>query len=81
MEQMSEVKKGTVKFFNGSYGFIAPSDEGKDIYFHKSCINIGVKTLSEIKKLNMRLEKLIEDLLQTMLPPNNLSAFVLCLID
>lgn len=44
---MSEVKKGTVKFFNGSYGFIAPSDEGKDIYFHKSCINIGVKTLSE----------------------------------
>ena len=31
----------------GSYGFIAPSDEGKDIYFHKSCINIEVKTLSE----------------------------------
>ena len=44
---MSEVKKGTVKFFNGSYGFIAPSDEGKDIYFHKSCINIGVKSVSE----------------------------------
>ena len=44
---MCEVKKGTVKFFNGSYGFIAPSDEGKNIYFHKSCINIGVKTLSE----------------------------------
>ena len=44
---MSEVKKGTVKFFNGSYGFIAPSDEGKDIYFHKSSINIGVKSVSE----------------------------------
>ena len=44
---MSGVKKGTVKFFNGSYGFIAPSDEGKDIYFHKSGINIGVKSVSE----------------------------------
>ena len=44
---MSEVKKGTVKFFNGSYGFIEQSDGQKDIYFYKSGINIGVKTLSE----------------------------------
>ena len=44
---MSEVKKGTVKFFNGSYGFIEQSDGQKDIYFHKSGINIGVKSVSE----------------------------------
>ena len=44
---MSEVKKGTVKFFNGSYGFIAQSDGQKDIYFNKSGINIGVKSVSE----------------------------------
>ena len=44
---MSEVKKGTVKLFNGSYGFIEQSDGQKDIYFHKSGINIGVKSVSE----------------------------------
>ena len=44
---MSEVKKGTVKFFNGSYGFIAQSDGQKDIYFHKSGINIEVNSVSE----------------------------------
>ena len=44
---MSEVKKGTVKFFNGSYGFIAQSDGKKDIYFNKSGINIGIKSVSE----------------------------------
>ena len=44
---MSEVKKGTVKLFNGSYGFIEQSDGQKDIYFNKSGINIGVKSVSE----------------------------------
>ena len=44
---MSEVKKGRVKFFNGIYGFIEQSDGQKDIYFHKSSINIGVKSVSE----------------------------------
>ena len=44
---MSEVKKGTVKFFNGSYGFIEQSDGQKDIYFNKSGINIGVKVASQ----------------------------------
>ena len=44
---MSEVKKGTVKFFNGSYGFIEQSDGQKDIYFHKSGINTEVKSVSE----------------------------------
>ena len=44
---MSEVKKGTVKIFNGSYGFKEQSDGQKDIYFHKSGINIGVKSVSE----------------------------------
>ena len=41
------MSNGTVKFFNGSYGFIEQSDGQKDIYFHKSGINIGVKSVSE----------------------------------
>ena len=47
---MSEVKTGTVKWFNASkgYGFIAPSDGDKDLFVHMSEIQMeGFKTLSE----------------------------------
>jgi len=47
---MSEVKKGTVKWFNVSkgYGFITPSDSDKDLFVHMSEIQMeGFKTLSE----------------------------------
>jgi len=47
---MSEVKTGTVKWFNASkgYGFIAPSDGEKDLFVHMSEIQMeGFKTLSE----------------------------------
>ena len=46
---MSEVKKGTVKWFNVSkgYGYITPSDSDKDLFVHMSEIQMeGFKTLS-----------------------------------
>ena len=47
---MSEVKTGTVKWFNASkgYGFIAPSDGDKDLFVYMSEIQMeGFKTLTE----------------------------------
>ena len=47
---MSEVKKGTVKWFNvsKSYGIITPSDSDKDLFVHMSEIQMdGFKTLSD----------------------------------
>ena len=47
---MSEVKKGTVKWFNASkgYGFITPNDGEKDLFVHMSEIQMdGFKTLSD----------------------------------
>jgi len=41
---MSEVKTGTVKWFNASkgYGFITPSDGDKDLFVHMSEIHMEV---------------------------------------
>jgi len=47
---MSEVKDGTVKWFNDAkgYGFITPSDGGRDLFVHMSNIQMdGFKTLKE----------------------------------
>ena len=47
---MSEVKEGTVKWFNDAkgYGFITPSDGGRDLFVHMSNIQRdGFKTLKE----------------------------------
>ena len=47
---MSEVKKGTVKWFNASkgYGFITPTEDDKDLFVHMSEIQMeGFKTLNE----------------------------------
>ena len=47
---MSDVKQGTVKWFNNSkgFGFITPSDGGRDLFVHMSNIQMdGFKTLKE----------------------------------
>jgi CspA family cold shock protein len=45
---------GTVKWFNDSkgYGFIAPEDEGKDLFVHHTAISgDGFKSLTEGAKV------------------------------
>ena len=52
---MSEVKQGTVKWFNDSkgFGFITPSEGDKDLFVHMSEIKMdGFKTLKEGQKVN-----------------------------
>ena len=47
---MIETKTGTVKWFNNQkgYGFITPSEGGKDLFVHMSSIMMeGYKTLSD----------------------------------
>ena len=52
---MSEAMQGTVKWFNNSkgFGFITPSDGGKDLFVHMSSIVMeGYKTLSENQEVD-----------------------------
>ena len=47
---MSDVKKGTVKWFNDSkgFGFITPNSSSKDLFVHMSEIKMdGFKTLRD----------------------------------
>ena len=52
---MSDTKQGTVKWFNNAkgYGFITPSDGGKDLFVHMSSIVMeGYKTLAENQEVD-----------------------------
>ena len=56
---MSEVKTGTVKWFNNSkgYGFITPTEGGSDLFVHMSSIMMeGYKTLSDNQKVSYQME-------------------------
>jgi len=52
---MTETQTGTVKWFDNKkgYGFITPSEGGKDLFVHLSSIMMeGYKTLSEDQKVS-----------------------------
>ena len=56
---MSEMKTGTVKWFDNKkgYGFITPEDGGSDLFVHLSGIMMeGYKTLSENQKVSYQVE-------------------------
>jgi CspA family cold shock protein len=49
---------GTVKFFNTQkgYGFIQPSDGGKDVFVHISAVErAGMRTLNEGQKVSFEI--------------------------
>lgn len=51
---------GTVKFFNTQrgYGFITPSDGGKDVFVHISAVErSGMSTLNDGQKVSFDLER------------------------
>ncbi len=51
---------GTVKWFNPSkgFGFIEPSDGGKDVFVHISAVEkAGMRTLNEGEKVEYDLEE------------------------
>ena len=50
---------GTVKFFNSTkgFGFITPSDGGKDVFVHVSAVEAaGLGTLSEGQKVGFDIQ-------------------------
>ena len=56
---MSETKTGTVKWFNNQkgYGFITPTEGGKDLFVHMSSIMMeGYKTLSGNQKVSYQVD-------------------------
>ena len=66
--------QGTVKWFNSQkgYGFIQPSNGGKDVFVHISAVErAGMSTLNEGQKINYE-EK--EDRMRGKVSAENLSA-------
>ena len=50
---------GTVKWYNSTkgYGFIEPSDGGKDVFVHVSAVEAaGMRTLNEGQKVNFDIQ-------------------------
>ena len=59
---MSDIKQGTVKFFNDSkgFGFIIPSDGSDDLFVYRKNINknsIGLRTLSDNQEVEFEIEE------------------------
>ena len=59
---MSDIKQGTVKFFNDTkgFGFIVPTEGGEDIFVYRRNINknkIGLRTLSDNQKVEFEVEE------------------------
>ena len=59
---MSEIKQGTVKFFNDSkgFGFIIPSEGGKELFVYRNNINKnakGLRTLSDNQEVEFEVSE------------------------
>ena len=59
---MSEVKQGTVKFFNDSkgFGFIIPAEGGEDLFVYRRNINkneIGLRTLRDNQEVEFEIKE------------------------
>ena len=59
---MSEIKQGTVKFFNDSkgFGFIIPEDGEDDLFVYRSSINKnskGLRTLVDNQEVEFEIEE------------------------
>ena len=59
---MSEIKQGTVKFFNDlkGFGFIIPDDGGNDLFVYRSSINKnakGLRTLVDNQEVEFEVEE------------------------
>ena len=57
---MAERVTGIVKWFNGAkgYGFIAPDDEGEDVFVHYSSIQgDGFRNLDEGERVEFTIEQ------------------------
>jgi CspA family cold shock protein len=49
---------GTVKFYNGRYGFIQPDNNGKDVFVHASALErAGMRNLVEGQKVSFDIEE------------------------
>ena len=72
---MSEIKQGTVKYFNDSkgFGFIIPSEGGDDLFVYRKNINkneIGLRTLSDNQEVTFEVEENDRGLVAINVTPN-----------
>ena len=72
---MSNVKQGTVKYFNDSkgFGFIIPSEGGDDVFVYRKNINkneIGLRTLSDNQEVSFEVEENDRGLVAVNVTPN-----------
>ena len=72
---MSEIKQGTVKYFNDSkgFGFIIPSEGGDDLFVYRKNINkneIGLRTLSDNQEVSFEVEENDRGLVAVNVTPN-----------